>query len=517
MQMRLLRIIVLTNSANIIIVFVIAILLASLIATGGFSATSDPLPEQQYLLALSILPAVVLFGVSVLIPSLFNPNQQQMVELHASQPYPYWKVVRDQAYVSFGVVACASLVYLSTALLVTQLRVDPSAIVYWAGSIAWSVICIGVILLAIAYGRDGRFGYITGGVLFLLMSQLQLPDSLLLLDPARFQADYLWSLPWWLSRAAYIIIGVGCGMLALKVTANTDFLLLGAASRRRKVPQKRKRSRLMQDRHPLIALVFYQTQLMIVQGIIPVTFLVGTLYSLISIFQTISFFGSDSLSYNLLTTINTTIHLLLFFLPMFLVDITQRDRDSGLLEVMLTVVSPARYLANRALGIAGALAISLVVSVAIPYGVVMVVILLTTNLGLAIPFTQAVVGVLLLGLLPGTIYLGVMSFFFGAIFHSVNRVLLRIGALSIPIILTFSSMSTIIGSVLFPTGWMAYTTTTAWYQQFLTSVIFIEEAVPPETIVDFPVLLLPLVSVGVQIVVAGFVSAKVFEYTTRRS
>jgi hypothetical protein len=314
------------------------------------------------------------------------------------------------------------------------------------------------------------------------------------------------------------VIGLGCGMLALNITANTDFLLLGTARpapRRHQGAENRHQPGLMQGRPRLMAMMFYQTHLIMIQGIIPIIFLVGMLYYLISMYQSLTSMSSDSATYTFLLNINTISQLLALFLPLLLIDITQRDRESGLLEVLLTIASPAGYLAYRALGIAGALMISLVISVALPYGIGMVV-LVATNLGLAAKFTEAFVGMLLLGLLPRVLYLGVMSFLVGAILHDVNRFLLRIGALLITIFLSFSLSSSVIGNIFYPTGAMASITTQTSYQQFL-SVIFISDGVQPETIVNFPVLLLPLLSACVQIIMIGFVSARLFEYTTRRS
>jgi hypothetical protein len=60
---------------------------------------------------------------------------------------------------------------------------------------------------------------------------------------------------------------------------------------------------------------------------------------------------------------------------------------------------------------------------------------------------------------------------------------------------------------------MTHVTTNDWYRQF-TNSIFAPDVIP-ETVVSFPILMLPLASALIQMGILWLIASAVFTYTTR--
>lgn len=71
--MPLLTHIFITQRKATITIWIVALGLVALIAGGGFRPSSDIIPEYQFTIALSALPAIVLFAVLILLSSIIHP------------------------------------------------------------------------------------------------------------------------------------------------------------------------------------------------------------------------------------------------------------------------------------------------------------------------------------------------------------------------------------------------------------------------------------------------------------
>jgi uncharacterized Tic20 family protein len=124
------------------------------------------------------------------------------------------------------------VVYIACATLFTGQHISTTQAISLIGNIAFLIWSVGCVLIAILYGRDARIGQIVALVMFLALSQLQLPDNIRFLSPTTFHPDDLQSPFWWISRIIYILVGFLLINLSIHVAQNTDYLLIGSGAKR---------------------------------------------------------------------------------------------------------------------------------------------------------------------------------------------------------------------------------------------------------------------------------------------
>ncbi|MCU0482364.1 MAG: hypothetical protein MUE54_14310 [Anaerolineae bacterium] len=483
------------------------------IATGGGSPTLQINLNTQFNLALGFLPALVLFAVALLLSSSITPEQHHLVEVHATQPRPYSQVVRDKMLVSFVIIIVLILFYLFGAVITMNGVVDGRVWVTLIGNMIFLIASTGLILFAIMAGRDARLGQIVALLLFIALTQILLPNNLQAISPITFISDNLSSPVWWLSRAGYALLGIGLGVKALKIADNTDYLLIGASQKRQKtrkssakVPAPSRIGRITKELPLPIAITLYEAYIILRQGFMPILFGVIGVFIVINTIANAGQMGITT--YQIINAIGLITYVTIF-LPFLVVDSTWRDAEAGRLDMRLATQSHRAYLAYKALGIGLATGVSVILGAILPYmlGVI------AGNLVLFGNFTSAYWGAVLFGLLSGSVYLSVMGLFIGAILHRVGVVILRGGILLLSVILQINTASSLVGNILYPTGTMTHVTTNDWYRQF-TNSIFAPDVIP-ETVVSFPILMLPLASALIQMGILWLIASAVFTYTTR--
>jgi len=498
------------------ILVVVGIFLVALygIATGGGRPTLQIDLSYQFNLALGFLPALVLFAVALLLSSSITPEQHHLVEVHATQPRSYSQVVQDKTLVTFVTVIFLIVFYLVGAVITMNGAIDAWVWATLIGNLIFLITCTGLILFAIMAGRDARLGQIVALLLFIGLMQIILPDNLQVISPISFIPDNLSAPIWWLSRAGYVLFGLGLGIKAIKIADNTDYLLIGASQKRQKTrkssakePAPSRIGRITKELPLPIAITLYEAYIILRQGFMPILFGIVGVFIVINTIANAGQMGITT--YQIINAIGLITYVTIF-LPFLAVDSTWRDAEAGRLDMRLATQSHRAYLAYKALGIGLATAVSVILGAILPYmlGVMAGNVVLFGN------FTSAYWGVMLFGLLSGSVYLSVMGLFIGAILHRVPVVILRGGILLLSAILQINTLSSLVGNILYPTGSMTHVTTSYWYRQF-ANIIFAPDVIP-ETVVAFPILMLPLASELIQMGILWLIASAVFAYTTRQ-
>ncbi len=503
----------------IIIIGILGLLLYSF-ATGGFRFTDEIDIGYQFNLAIGFLPIIVLFGIALLLSSTIMPEQQYLIEIHATQPYGYRLVIQDKVIVSFLTIIVLMLVYLLGAVVLMKGTVDTELVVTFIGCVIFLIVCTGLVLFAIIAGRDARLGQIGALLLFILLTQISVSDSWRIISPITFRATDLSSSIWWIARICYSLVGIGFGLKALRIASNTDYLLIGASYKRHKsskfleeAPSQSIIQRITKDLSLQIAITIYEAFIILRQGFILILFGMMGVFSVLVVAGTIREMGfTNGTTYHILSTTYSLTIMGMIFLPFLMIDAIWRDAESVRLDMRLSVQSHRQYLGYKAMGISLAMGISVTLGAILPY--ILGMIASTSDMALLGNFTVAYWGIVLFGLLPGAIYLSVMGFFIGAIFYRIPVAILRGVAIIVCIVLQLATIRSLVGNIVYPTGMMASTTTEYWYRQFL-SVIFVAEEIP-ETVVFTPILMIPILSAIIQIGMLWVIASRIFAHTTRQ-
>lgn len=484
---------------------------------GGFPVLAG------YLVIMSALLAAVLGATAC------RPEDTPTLESWAALPQPFWRMAAATVALHWATtLLIAALVSLAAAVVLGP--VDAGLL--WltlAAVAAGSLFFAGLALFGTVLGRSSQFGLLLGLLVFAAPLAASFSEWLspaihpyvVAVGPEALAA-------WWTARLAYAALGVAACVGGLCWLQNTDRLLAGGRSGAPRSLSgsssggRRKGLRAVVARAAprpasrLTGLLVYETALAVLGGIAPILVLTACI-ALGSITVGPDLLSGDrsSLAGQLASFPSASIYVLVLLLPFVLSDSVPADRRARLDQLLLAAISPQLYLWGKVLGTCAAV----------------VLLALLGNLLLLLPaaalLPPAVLlmygGLLLVGLVPMLVYVSAASVLLGAL-SGPRRPLFVSAAIAVGFFsLILATRSTVLGNVLFPSGIMATDTISNQVWEWLAAWLFQHEHVhyvyqsSPNELVVLPAwLLLPLLSVAIQVGLATRLVGRLFEREVTR-
>lgn len=481
--------------------FSLSILLSGLVTLVILSDTVVTEPTARFQVATKYLAWGTAFLSTVLMAYSFRPEDSTHVETQASLPTHLYQIVGGK------ILACSFMIILPTIgalVLIANITHQASAVFLGHGLIIIIVNAFffgSVTTLGTVLGRKSIVGTLIGLILVVIFSLLPLPEIahpfLQNIGSVPFSASLM-------TLIVYIIVGAIMFITSLSVLKDIDYLLAGketllvlphknktgnTSHRVKRVIDMSLEIALSTPGHTITKGVAYELLQWMINGWLPI------MMGAVTIVFSLPFSRVNTLYTIAIDFPRSIIMFSLILLPPILCDSISSDKRSHRTEIILAYVSSQTYLSIKVVSVWIAVLGTVIIGSTLSY----VVLSMYALSGLP-QYLVANIAIFLLAVAPFLVYISSLSILVGSLANQRPAFVIG-GIISLIAVISYAlTANNIVGNLFFPSGTMAIETVGEWLrQQVGVRVTYLE---PPETIVPWYLLPVPLVVLSGQIALA---------------
>lgn len=444
--------------------FFLSTLLGGLVIFAIFSDAVITDSIIRFQVATKYLAWGTAFLSAILMAYSFRPEDSAHVEIQASLPTPFYKIV------SGTILVCNLLIVLpiiGASILIASLTNQISAI-----AVSHSLVMIianafffgGVATLGTSLGRRSVIGALGSLTLVVIFSLLPMPEVVHPFLQNVSATSYNNSTA---ALAVYIFAGALIFAVSLAILKDVDYILTGKEphivllSKKTTRPESGKDHQVTEawlqrilsiSRNTFLGQLVYESFQWVISGWLPI------MMGAITIIFGVLVFSSRDVPYHLATNFPRSIIMFsLLLLPPILCDSVPSDRRHHRTSIILSCISPQTYLSIKVVSVWIAVLGTVTVS-AMPFYMMLGIYALS-----GFPqYLLANMAVSLLAVAPSLVYIASLSVLLGA-FANQRPAFAIGGVISLVAVIAYALTSnTIVGNLFFPSGTMAIETIADW-------------------------------------------------------
>jgi hypothetical protein len=472
--------------------FFLSTLLSGLVIFVIFSDTVMTDSNVRFQAATKYLSWGTAFLSAILTAYSFRPEDNAHMEIQASLPTPFYKIVGEAILVGNLLIV---LPIIGASILIANLTSQTSAIAISHGLlmiIANALFFSSVATLGTSLGRRSVIGALGSLTLVVIFSLLPLPEVVHPFLQNAGSTSYGNSV---VALAVYIFMGTIIFVASLAVLKDVDYIFTGRRPGIVLLKKKTTKSTSYQShrvadswlqrilsisKHTFLGELAYEVFQWMISGWLPI--MIGAI--------TITFgflvFVSIDVPYNFATNFPRSIIMFsLLLLPPILCDSIPSDRRNHRTSMIVSCISPRAYLSIKVVSAWIAVLVTVTIS-AMPFYMLLGIYALS---GLP-QYLMASMAVFLLAVVPLLVYISSLSVLLGT-FANQRPAFAIGGVISVVAVIAYALTSnTIVGNLFFPSGTMAIETIADWLgKQVATQASYLN---PTKTIVPWYLLFVPL-------------------------